>query len=239
MTNAPERRSQAASRRTQQATDLVSLAAPVYDLILRVKAGIVKPSMELRPQVAGLLQQFEERAQRLRFSEKIIQVAKFGLAAFVDETVLTNNFHLKDEWEKYPLQLEYFGEQLAGVKFYDRLEAMLNRIAEAADAVEVYYVCMLLGFKGKYAIYMEDQLLNVMQRTADALHKVGRLQNPELSPHWLVEDQPEPPKKYPFLPTWAIVGSSVGLGLAVLVYLFLFLLGSRNLTEALNNTVIK
>ncbi|MBC7796657.1 MAG: DotU family type IV/VI secretion system protein, partial [Pyrinomonadaceae bacterium] len=101
-------------------TDLVSLAAPVLDLILRIKAGIVAPSTELRPQVAALLAKFEERAGRFRHPDKITKLAKFALAAFVDETVLTNDFPLKEEWEKYPLQLEYFGEQLAGVKFFDR-----------------------------------------------------------------------------------------------------------------------
>jgi type VI secretion system protein ImpK len=221
------------SRRGQTANDLVSLAAPVFDLILRIKSGIVTPSLELRPQVAAMLQKFEERALRNRFSEKIVRLAKFALAAFVDETVLTNNFSLKEEWEKYPLQLEYFGEQLAGNKFYDRLESMLKQIEAAVDAVEVYYVCLLLGFKGKYAIYLEEELLGTIQRTADALQKMGRLKNVNLSPNAFVEDQPAPPKKYPFLPTWAKVFAVVSLGLSVLIYLILLLVANRSVADAL------
>ena len=79
--------------------DLVTFAGPVFDLILRLKAGIVKPSNDLRPQVAALLMDFEKRAERYRFNHKIVQVSKFALASFVDETILTNNFHLKEEWE--------------------------------------------------------------------------------------------------------------------------------------------
>ena len=89
---------------------------------------------------------FERRAERYRFNHKIVSVSKFGLAAFVDETVLTNNFPLRNEWEKNPLQLEFFGEQLAGNKFFEKLEAMLKQIDVTADAVEIYYFCMLLGF---------------------------------------------------------------------------------------------
>ena len=124
--------------------DLVRFAGPIFDLILRLKAGIVQPSNKLRPKVANLLEEFEKRAERYRFNAKIIRVSKFALAAFVDETVLTNNFPLKDEWEKYPLQLEYFKEQLAGNKFFEKLEAMLKQLKVTADAVEIYYVCMLL-----------------------------------------------------------------------------------------------
>jgi type VI secretion system protein ImpK len=186
----------------------------------------------VRPQIAELLREFEERALRYRHRESIIQVAKFGLASFVDETVLTNNFPLKEEWEKYPIQLEYFGEQLAGNKFYDKLEAMLRQIDVTADAVEVYYVCMLLGFKGRYAVYEQDKHLKTMQTTADALVKVGKISKVELSPHWLANDQPEPPKKGG-MPMWAKMIAFSGLGFAVILYLIMFIWSSSILSEAM------
>lgn len=224
--------SEQASSRKQINNDLVTFAGPTLDLILRLKAGIVQPSNELRPKVASLLREFEERALRYRYRESIIQVAKFGLASFVDETVLTNNFPLKEEWEKYPLQLEYFGEQLAGNKFYDKLEAMLNQIDVTADAVEVYYVCMLLGFKGRYAVYEHEKLLNTMQRTADALVKAGKITKVDLSPHWLVQDQPVAVEKKG-MPAWAKVAAFGGLGFAVVIYLVMFLLSSKFLDDAM------
>ena len=79
------------SRRSTQ-SDLLRFAGPVFDLILRLKAGIVKPSNDLRPKVAKLLEEFEKRAERYRFNHKVVRVSKFALASFVDETVLTNNF---------------------------------------------------------------------------------------------------------------------------------------------------
>ena len=219
------------SERTNK-NDLVALAGPVFDLILRVKAGIVTPSNELRPQIAGMLIDFEKRAERYRFNHKIVQVAKFALAAFVDETVLTNNFPLKDEWEKNPLQLEYFGEQLAGNKFFDKLDGMIKQIEQTQDAVEIYYYCMLLGFKGRYAIYEKDKLLAVMQNTANALVKVGKIKATELSPHWLANDQPKPPEARG-MPTWAKIGALSGLGLALIIYLVMFLMSSKFLDDAM------
>lgn len=217
--------------------DLVAFAGPVFDLILRLKAGIVQPSMELRPKIASLLQEFENRAERYRFSSKITQVAKFALASFVDETVLTNNFHLKEEWERYPLQLEYFGEQLAGNKFFDKLAAMLKQVDVTADAVEIYYVCMLLGFKGRYGVYEKEKLLAIMQQTANALVKVGKIRPVELSPHWLANDQPEPPKPRK-MPTWAKIGALGGLGFAFIIYMIMFLIDSSFLQDAINKLVL-
>jgi type VI secretion system protein ImpK len=212
--------------------DLVAFAGPIFDLILRLKAGIVAPSNELRPQIAAMLEDFEKRAERYRFSSKITQVSKFALASFVDETVLTNNFHLKEEWEKNPLQLEYFGEQLAGNKFFEKLLAMLKQVDVTADAVEIYYVCMLLGFKGRYGVYEKEKLLAIMQETANALVKAGKIKPVELSPHWLANDQPTPPEKRG-MPTWAKIGALAGLCFAFIIYLVMFLVSSSFLQSAL------
>ncbi len=205
-------------------------------MILRLKAGIVAPSNELRPQVAALLEDFEKRAERYRFNHKIIQVSKFALASFVDETVLTNNFPLRDEWEKNPLQLEYFGEQLAGNKFFDKLQAMLKQIETTQDAVEIYYVCMLLGFKGRYGVYEQEKLLAIMQSTANALVKVGKIRPIELSPNWLANDQPAPPEKRG-MPVWAKISAASGLGLAFIIYVVMFMMSQKFAQDAADKLV--
>ena len=219
------------SERTSK-NDLITFAGPVLDLILRLKAGIVAPSNDLRPKVASMLEDFEKRAERYRFNHKIVQVSKFALAAFVDETVLMNNFPMRDQWEKYALQLEYFGEQLAGNKFFEKLQAMLGQIEVTKDAVEVYYVCMLLGFKGRYAVYEQEKLLAIMQQTANALVKAGKIVPVELSPHWLANDQPEPPKKRN-MPVWAKLTALGGLGVAFIIYLVMFVMASSFLKDAM------
>ena len=201
--------------------DLIAFAGPIFDLVLRLKAGIVAPSADLRPKVSGMLADFENRAERYRFNHRIVSVSKFALASFVDETVLTNNFPLRNEWEKNPLQLELFGEQLAGNKFFDKLDAMLKQIDVTADAVEIYYFCMLLGFRGRYAIYEQEKFLAIMQETANALMKVGRIVPVELSPNWLVMDQPKPPEKRG-MPVWAKIGAICCLGIAAIIYVVLF-----------------
>jgi len=217
--------------------DLITFAGPIFDLILRLKAGIVAPSNELRPKIMAMLDEFEKRAERYRFNHKIVQVSKFALAAFFDEMILTANFPLKIEWEKNPLQLELFGEQLAGNKFFEKLESMLKQIETTQDAVEVYYYCMLLGFKGRYAIYEHEKLLATMQETANALVKVGRIKPVELSPHWLANDQPKPPEKRG-MPIWAKLTALGGVGLAVIVYGILFMLSIKFLQDTIDKLPI-
>ena len=96
----------------------------------------------------------------------------------------------------------------------------------AADAVEIYYFCMLLGFKGRYAIYEQDKLLSIMQATANALVKAGKIKPVELSPHWLANDQPAPPERRG-MPTWAKLSAAALVGLAFIIYLGMYVLSMR------------
>ena len=102
-----------------------------------------------------------------------------------------------------------------------------------ADVVEVYYVSLLLGFKGKYKVYMEEQLQGVIENTAAQLKRVGRLQEAELSPHWKVRDQPEP-RRDPGLPLWAKIGATAGLLVVLLIYLVLVVLLKSEVRTAMD-----
>ncbi|HEX8558017.1 MAG TPA: type IVB secretion system protein IcmH/DotU [Pyrinomonadaceae bacterium] len=207
-------------RRARQHNDLISLAAPVLEVVLRVRADLDTPSDDLRHKIVALLKEMEQRGATLRYRPEQIQAVKFALAAFVDETALAATFPLRDQWEKYPLQLEYFGEHRAGLKFFDRLDELLRQPEQNAEAVEVYYLCLLLGFEGRYKMFYQEQLRGVIDRTAEALRKVGRLEAGGLSPHWRQDDQPPPPAE-PGLPRWAVLGGGALLALLLLSFVAL------------------
>jgi type VI secretion system protein ImpK len=218
--------------RTGLDADLVGLATPVFDLIMQIRANIVQPSNDLRRTIDAMLKQMEQGAIALGYKEAQVQASKFALAAFTDETVLTADFPLRDEWEKNPLQLEYFGEHLAGKKFFERLDELMKDAESHADVIEVYYICMLVGYKGKYKIYLEDQLKIVIEAVADCLRRVNRLRAVALSPHWKVSDQPEIVSA-DGLPLWAKIGGGVGLGLAFFIFLIFHFWISSNLNAAI------
>jgi type VI secretion system protein ImpK len=213
---------------------LLNLASPVLELVLKLKTGAIPASNDVRPVVQDLLRQLEESAPSYGVPYKQAQAVKFALVAFVDETVLhpSNNFPLRDEWEKNPLQLEHFSEHLAGEKFFDRLGVMLKNITADADVVEVYYLCLLLGFKGKYNIYLlEEQLRQIVRSVAEHLRHVGRLRPNALSARWLAEDQPPPPAS-PKLPIWVKIAGPALVAFVLVVYGVLYLLLNNDIHVA-------
>ncbi len=58
---------------------------------------------------------------------------------------------VKEPWLGKPLQLEHFGTFAAGEEFFRRLDAIrASQDPQRLDVLEVYTLCLCLGFKGKY-----------------------------------------------------------------------------------------
>lgn len=207
---------------------LLNLAGPLLELALKLRTGDIPASNELRPVAENLLRQLEQGAESLGVPHRQTQDVKFALVAFVDETVLNpaHQFPLRDVWEKNALQLEHFGHNVAGEKFFERLDALLRNVEAEADVLEVYYLCLLLGYKGKYNLpfpSVEQQLREIVQNLSAQLRRVGRLRANALSGHWLAQDQPAAPEA-PGLPLWLKIAAPLLLGFVLVAYAILYLL---------------
>ena len=130
--------------------------------LAEMSAGIIKQLADLapendgqglRPRFEALFRDFETRAMRGGCAETDVKMAKYALAALIDETVLLSDLPIKDEWLGRPLQMQYFDDFSAGEEFYNKLDqARLGKTPAAADVMEVYHLCLAFGFKGTLAI---------------------------------------------------------------------------------------
>ncbi|MEP7340865.1 MAG: type IVB secretion system protein IcmH/DotU [Acidobacteriota bacterium] len=216
---------QAQSRQLNRSENaLVNAATPLLQLAMKLNARTIAPSTELRRNMDAMLKQFEERASQRGYSERQLSEVKFALVAFIDQEVLRSlplASPQRQEWELYPLQLQYFQEALAGEKFFTRLEALIKHGESEADVVEIYYLSLLLGFRGKYVGFLEDQLPGELSKVEEYLRRAGRMRAPMLSPHWQVNDQPAPPAQQAELPAWVKWGAITSIGIVALAYLLL------------------
>ena len=87
-----------------------------------------------------------------------VHAAKYAFCAAVDEIILRSQYEIRDAWETRPLQLRLFGDQLAGEHFFQKLEDLRARGSAHLQALEVFHMCLLLGFQGRYALDGEEKL---------------------------------------------------------------------------------
>jgi type VI secretion system protein ImpK len=139
---------------------------------LRYKRQAVSNAQSFRAQIKQALRIAEQEALSAGCSAEDVNQAIVAVVAFLDESALDCGNPAFAEWARLPLQAELYGHQLAGEVFFQELQKTLNRSdsTESADLLEVYYLCLLLGFKSRYAA--GDDLRSIMGGIQEKIRRV-------------------------------------------------------------------
>jgi type VI secretion system protein ImpK len=167
---------------------LADLCGDVVKVALHLgKEGAGLDAGALGERFDGLFRDFEDHAQRANLPLAMVQLAKYALVAFVDQQVLTSDLPLKDAWLENPLQMRYFDQSTAGEDFYNKLDELRQgNEAGRLEALEVFYLCLALGFTGKFsdARGLEQRKI-LMDRLAREIGEGRQGSSGPLSPHGL------------------------------------------------------
>lgn len=155
---------------------LLDLLQDGFYLLFMLKRGSVPPDESVFvDHVTAYLADFDREARKLRAQGEDIDAAKYAYCAALDEIILSSSFPLRAAWERRPLQLVLFGDQLAGEHFFDRLEALRLAGGARLPALQVFHMCLLIGFRGKFALDGADKLAYLTARLGDEIaHLQGR-----------------------------------------------------------------
>jgi type VI secretion system protein ImpK len=149
---------------------LVDLMHEGFHMLSLLRHGSAPPGeTEFAAAIRGFLDEFGSRARELHIAADDIEAAKYAFCAALDETILASSFPLRAAWERRPLQLLLFGDQLAGEHFFDKLELLRLQGSERLQALQVFHMCLLLGFKGRYALDGADRLAFLAARLGDEI----------------------------------------------------------------------
>lgn len=220
----------------QEDQRLAEVYAPCITLILQLRSAVDFGEPEtLRDRVRDLIARVEREAQRLGAPAEDIEQATFAIVAFLDETILSSDWPYRDQWIARPLQLEMYDRYDAGEAFFTRLQTLLDQPARSGEVLEVYYLCMALGFKGQYQLHDQARLRVLIDEAEKALRSTpGYREATELSPHGTPRGQvaSEVRRK---LPPWVIIAAAAAIGLVVYLGLYVYMSGaSEDVTEQID-----
>jgi type VI secretion system protein ImpK len=151
---------------------------------VRARRQQVTDAESFRAQIREALRTAEQHSRQRGYSADEVRLAIFAVVAFLDETVLRSGNPVFSRWPGKPLQEEIFGGNVAGETFFHNLENLLRASDSPnnADLLEVYDLCLLLGYQGRYTVGGQGEL-DSMKRAIAA--KIERIRGAEpLAPHW-------------------------------------------------------
>ena len=195
---------------------------------LRSNRQQVADATSFRAQIWSAVRQADEEARRRGYAADDIELAIFAAVAFLDESILNLRLPVFNDWPRQPLQEERYGHHVAGEIFFQNLQKILGRqdSHETADLLEVYQLCLLLGFAGRYSMGGRGDLRAVTMQTADKIQRI-RQTGAELSTGWrLPQDPPQVAGGDRWATRWMYIAIGSACFLVMLYVGFYFLLDS-------------
>jgi len=204
---------------------------------LRSNRQDVSDAEVFRGQVLQAVRVATQNAKARGYTDEDIQLGIFAVIAFLDESILNLRKPVFQEWVRKPLQEELFGRHVAGETFFQNLEHLLGRrdSPDLADLLEVYCLCVLLGYLGKYSIASKSDLRALMGHAEDKIKRI-RGGRGDLSPHWMLPDELAPQRADPWLRRLSIVAGCCALLTLILFATYKISLGSSTATVQILST---
>ncbi|HJX52336.1 MAG TPA: DotU family type IV/VI secretion system protein [Polyangia bacterium] len=198
--------------------DIVSdLTSECFTAIGRLRAleePVASPEA-VHGQLRAFVDTFKQRARKAGLPEKDAQDIAYALVALADEVALRAPEPLRGYWMNQPLQLHYFGENVAGEGFFTRLDSLLADGRRLA-VLRVYQLCLLFGFQGKYGFPGgEVELMRIAETVRTQVERNQEVPS-ALSPAGEAPDEPLLRSAGRNLLLWASLGI-LALALAVFV----------------------
>jgi len=210
---------QAAQRRPENMAFVFQELLTVGERLRSYRQQVTDP-YAFRAQLWAGVKQADEEARRRGYSADDIELAVFAVVAYLDESVLSLRSPVFADWPRQPMQEERYGHHIAGEIFFQNLTKLMGRTdsQELADLLEVYYLCLLLGFAGRYAMGGRGDLRAIVMQTGDRIQRI-RQTGAEFAPNWRLPQEGVPRTGAdPWVMRLAI---GAGISFALVVVLFI------------------
>jgi type VI secretion system protein ImpK len=166
---------------------LVTAAAELLAYIIRLKTGATREDLgDLNKRLCACVRRFDVLAVQKGVGASEAQAARYVLCTVVDEAVVTTAWGDKSEWARMSLLSQFHGETFGGEKFFKLLNQVVQSPEKYMLLLELMYICLSLGFEGKYRVKPRGSLElegirdSVYRHIANLRGEVPRA----LSPHW-------------------------------------------------------
>ncbi len=171
---------------------LARIFQEVLTVIVRIKNDRQqgRDAGTFRSHVKTLLARADEEARRSGYDRESVRMAVYAVVAFLDEAVLNSSQPMFADWPRQPLQEEVFGDHMAGETFFQNLSELLGRqdSEELADLLEVYHLCLILGYRGRFGAGGEGEIHRFTSTIQDRLQRI-RGDHPPLAPRAGLPDE--------------------------------------------------
>lgn len=116
----------------------------VLHLLESISSGREHEPIEERTRISGLL----AKAEAMIGTSREWMLAKYAIISWIDEVLVDTHWNGKEWWSNNVLEMEIFNTRSCYEMFFVHAKEA-SSLADR-DAMEIYYICVMLGFRGLY-----------------------------------------------------------------------------------------
>lgn len=132
---------------------LVQAAAPLLVLAGRLRGQVSQADVDaLRRQTTHEIRAFEDRARASSVPPEDILAARYAMCTVIDEAVMNTPWGAQSGWSAQSLLVTFHREASGGEKFFQILDRISADPSRYLSLLELFYICLALGFEGKYRL---------------------------------------------------------------------------------------
>ncbi|MCH8506138.1 MAG: type VI secretion system protein TssL, long form [Ectothiorhodospiraceae bacterium] len=204
-----------------QRKSLADIAATLLQLSTELGQAHARVDVRvLHRQVSHQIQDFRQRAEQAGFPAETVRKASYLLCTLLDETVLNSSWGEHSQWSQKSMLRLHHGETYGGESAFRMIDEALGAVRKDGAYLEIAYLCLGLGFQGKFRIDRQGRL-KIEQYREDLYRELIEARDNhrrELSPDAAVDPR-SGGRLLGFTPVWVLASvlATIGFG----AYLFM------------------
>lgn len=162
-------------------------ASVLLNLLSQIRNTSTHPNPTgLHKQLATEIRNFESAAQKAGVKDKSIFIARYALCTTIDEFVMSTPWGASSIWSSQSLLSLFHKETRGGERFFQLVTKLSQDPARNLDLLELLYLCLALGFQGRYRVAPNgiNELEEIRESLYYAIQQQREEYEPGLSPNW-------------------------------------------------------
>ncbi|MDC8786103.1 type IVB secretion system protein IcmH/DotU [Roseateles koreensis] len=173
-----------------QADSLADIYKDAIYLALDIQRGLnIQAQSQFRERLLHQLDTSGGTALAANYSSDEVDDARYAVAAYFDEAVLNSDNPLREFWQAQPLQLELYKDNRSGIGFFTRLERLRQSPERNFRLLELYNLCLMLGFEGRYRLEGRETLNTISAGLAQEIARLRGNKATQLAPHAVLKER--------------------------------------------------
>lgn len=143
------------------------------------------PIEQLKIDINNLILKFVSALEDQRAGQEVVLTSRYIICCLIDELILSTPWGQESSWNQQTLLSKYHNETWGGEKFFLIIDKLLENPKKNIELLELCYICLSLGFSGKYKLSEQgtNQLLSISHSIYTHIEQLRPIPR-DLSPKW-------------------------------------------------------